>query len=275
MRCTELANRGGRRFTEHKREKSRLNGFHIAFHKFRHPIADACGGILREMHVVGFRKIGRICHECVKIIHRVAVFCGKTAEKIISFMHEDVVFGLHFDARGAGVGHGSACDEDELGIGLISAQDCYDITDALLVYIKRDACVVAATVQTIVEVDHVVAITIQGTCHEVDLGGEDRVARTTGAAELIHGDASGLHDLLHAVAIASRDAVSDEKHAAYVGKTARCLVDGLSGDESYPLAARTPGNRLVRVAGDEALVGSFCEVEITGANKWSLFGKAL
>ena len=74
---------------------------------------------------------------------------------------------------------------------------------------------------------------------------------------------------------ALQDRISEEKHAAYVGKTVRCLVDGLSGDESYPLAARTPGNRLVRVAGDEALVGSFCEVEITGANKWSLFGKAL
>ena len=72
---------------------------------------------------------------------------------------------------------------------------------------------------------------------------------------------------------ALQDAISEEKHAAYVGKTVRCLLDGLSDDERYDLTARTPGNRLVRVVGDSSALGRFRDVKITGANKWSLFGE--
>ena len=72
---------------------------------------------------------------------------------------------------------------------------------------------------------------------------------------------------------ALQDRISEEKHAAYVGKTVRCLLDGLSDDERYDLTARTPGNRLVRVVGDPAALGRFRDVKITGANKWSLFGE--
>ena len=72
---------------------------------------------------------------------------------------------------------------------------------------------------------------------------------------------------------ALQDRISEEKHAAYVGKTVRCLIDGASGDERLPLTARTPGNRLVRAAGSPSAVGSFQNVKITGANKWSLFGE--
>ena len=72
---------------------------------------------------------------------------------------------------------------------------------------------------------------------------------------------------------ALQDPISEEKHAAYIGKTVRCLLDGLSDDERYDLTARTPGNRLVRVVGDPAALGQFRDVKITGANKWSLFGE--
>ena len=72
---------------------------------------------------------------------------------------------------------------------------------------------------------------------------------------------------------ALQDAISEEKHAAYIGKTVRCLLDGLSDDQRYDLTARTPGNRLVRVVGDPAALGQFRDVKITGANKWSLFGE--
>ena len=72
---------------------------------------------------------------------------------------------------------------------------------------------------------------------------------------------------------ALQDAISEEKHAAYIGKTLRCLIDGLSDDARYGLTARTPGNRLVRVAGDPSALGQFREVKITGSNKWSLFGE--
>ncbi len=72
---------------------------------------------------------------------------------------------------------------------------------------------------------------------------------------------------------ALQDRISEEKHAAYVGKTVRCLLDGLSDDERYDLTGRTPGNRLVRVVGDPSTLGQFRDVKITGANKWSLFGE--
>jgi tRNA-2-methylthio-N6-dimethylallyladenosine synthase len=72
---------------------------------------------------------------------------------------------------------------------------------------------------------------------------------------------------------ALQDSISEEKHAAYVGKTVRCLLDGLSDDARYDLTARTPGNRLVRVVGDPSALGQFRDVKITGANKWSLFGE--
>ena len=69
-----------------------------------------------------------------------------------------------------------------------------------------------------------------------------------------------------------QDAVSAEKQAAYVGKTMRVLVDGLSGKEDYPLTSRTNGGRLVHLKGDKALVGSFAEAKITGSNTWALYG---
>ena len=72
---------------------------------------------------------------------------------------------------------------------------------------------------------------------------------------------------------ALQDAISEEKHAAYVGKTVRCLIDGRSDDPRWQLTARTPGNRLVRVVGDPEAVGRFRDVKITDANKWSLFGE--
>ena len=72
---------------------------------------------------------------------------------------------------------------------------------------------------------------------------------------------------------ALQDAISEEKHQAYIGKTVRCLIDGLCDDERWDLTARTPGNRLVRVVGDKGALGQFRDVKITDANKWSLFGE--
>ena len=51
------------------------------------------------------------------------------------------------------------------------------------------------------------------------------------------------------------------------------LIDGRD-DAEYPFTARTPGNRLVRVKGGTADdVGQFREINIIGANKWSLYGE--
>ena len=74
--------------------------------------------------------------------------------------------------------------------------------------------------------------------------------------------------------VAAQDAISAEKHAAYVGETIRCLVDGTGEDGGHHLTARTPGNRLVKLfGGDENLIGQFRDVKITGSNTWSLTGE--
>ena len=72
---------------------------------------------------------------------------------------------------------------------------------------------------------------------------------------------------------ALQDKISEEKHAAYVGRTLRCLIDAPSDDARYDFSARTPGNRLVRVAGSGARPGQFRDVRITDSNKWSLSGE--
>ena len=43
--------------------------------------------------------------------------------------------------------------------------------------------------------------------------------------------------------VALQDAISEEKHAAYIGKTVRCLLDGVSGDPGMtsPPAPRATG----------------------------------
>jgi tRNA-2-methylthio-N6-dimethylallyladenosine synthase len=70
-----------------------------------------------------------------------------------------------------------------------------------------------------------------------------------------------------------QNAISEEKHARFVGQTVRVLVDAPSGDGRYPLKARTNGGRLVHLRGDAALVGSFADAAITHCNSWSLFGE--
>ncbi len=72
---------------------------------------------------------------------------------------------------------------------------------------------------------------------------------------------------------ALQDRISEEKHAAYVGKTLRCLLDLHPEDQAWPLTGRTPGNRLVRIQGDPGAAGEFRNVKITGSNRWSLYGE--
>ncbi len=69
---------------------------------------------------------------------------------------------------------------------------------------------------------------------------------------------------------AVQNRISEEIHREYIGKTFRCLVDGVDGDR---LTARTEGSRLVRFAGDNALIGSFVNLTITDSTTWSLCGE--
>ena len=66
---------------------------------------------------------------------------------------------------------------------------------------------------------------------------------------------------------ALQNSISEDIHRAYVGKTFRCLVDGKDKDM---LTARTEGGRLVRFAGEDALIGNFTNLTITGSTTWSL-----
>jgi tRNA-2-methylthio-N6-dimethylallyladenosine synthase len=73
--------------------------------------------------------------------------------------------------------------------------------------------------------------------------------------------------------LALQNEISEEKHAEYIGKTLRVLVDGESGDSRYPLSARTNGGRLVHLAGSNERIGQFADAVITGSSTWSLFGE--
>ena len=69
---------------------------------------------------------------------------------------------------------------------------------------------------------------------------------------------------------AVQNRISEEIHAEYVGKTFRCLVDGQDKDL---LTARTEGGRLVRFAGDPALIGTYQNLTVTDSTTWSLSGE--
>jgi tRNA-2-methylthio-N6-dimethylallyladenosine synthase len=73
-----------------------------------------------------------------------------------------------------------------------------------------------------------------------------------------------------------QNGISAEKHAAYIGRTVRVLVDGKA--ENKPegfLSARTAGGRLVVFRGEDKHIGSFIDVKIEGSTTWSLSGKAV
>ena len=70
---------------------------------------------------------------------------------------------------------------------------------------------------------------------------------------------------------AVQNAISEEIHNSYIGKTLRCLVDGKDKDL---LTARTEGGRLVRFPGCDDMIGTYQDITITAATTWSLSGKA-
>ena len=71
----------------------------------------------------------------------------------------------------------------------------------------------------------------------------------------------------------TQNRISEELHAAYVGRTLRCLVDGEGDDARWPLTARTAGGRLIHLVGDKSAVGTYHDVKITDSNTWALFGE--
>jgi tRNA-2-methylthio-N6-dimethylallyladenosine synthase len=71
--------------------------------------------------------------------------------------------------------------------------------------------------------------------------------------------------------IETQNKISELRHRDYIGKTVRVLLDGRDREEGF-LTARTLGGRLVRVTGDESMVGSFVNVKVTDCNTWALRG---
>ena len=71
----------------------------------------------------------------------------------------------------------------------------------------------------------------------------------------------------------AQNAISLGIHKAAVGQTIRALIEGESKGGALNLAARTQAGRLINVAGDPSLVGSFQNVRITGATTWSFIGE--
>ena len=67
--------------------------------------------------------------------------------------------------------------------------------------------------------------------------------------------------------------ISARRHAAYVGKTLRVLVDGETDDSRWPLSGRTAGGRLVHLVGDRSAIGTYRYVTVTDSNTWALFGE--
>ncbi len=74
--------------------------------------------------------------------------------------------------------------------------------------------------------------------------------------------------------VALQNRISAEKHAEYLGRTVRVLVDGVAENKPQGwLSSRTDGGRLVVFPGDGELIGKFTDIKITGHTTWSLSGE--
>lgn len=73
----------------------------------------------------------------------------------------------------------------------------------------------------------------------------------------------------------TQNEISAQKHRKAVGEVMRVLVDGVSGDSRFNLSARTPGNRLIRLSGEESLVGTFQKVKVISNTTWALEGELM
>ena len=73
--------------------------------------------------------------------------------------------------------------------------------------------------------------------------------------------------------VQAQNRISAEKHAAYVGKTLRVLIDGENPQKAGELTARTDGGRLVHLAADREKIGCWAQARITGSNTWALYGE--
>lgn len=73
----------------------------------------------------------------------------------------------------------------------------------------------------------------------------------------------------------AQDEIVAERQAAYQGKRLRLLVDGTAKGPDYPFTARTEGNLLVCVRGEDIRIGDFIEAEIEKTTLRCLFARKI
>ena len=73
----------------------------------------------------------------------------------------------------------------------------------------------------------------------------------------------------------TQDEIVAERQAAYQGKRLRLLVDGTAKGPDYPFTARTEGNLLVCVRGENLRIGAFIEAEIEKTTLRCLFARKM
>ena len=73
----------------------------------------------------------------------------------------------------------------------------------------------------------------------------------------------------------AQDEIVAERQAAYQGRRLRLLVDGEAKWPDYPFTARTEGNLLVCVRGEDIRIGEFIEAEIEKTTLRCLFARKI
>ena len=68
--------------------------------------------------------------------------------------------------------------------------------------------------------------------------------------------------------------VASEWMKRFVGRTCRVLADG-KGREPGMLTGKNDENIIVNFAGEESLIGEFCDVRITEAMNWAVKGELI
>ncbi len=69
-----------------------------------------------------------------------------------------------------------------------------------------------------------------------------------------------------------QESIAGKRTASMKGKTYRVLVEGKAKGDGV-LSGRTEGNVIIEFNGDESLIGSFVNVEVTDPKTWVVFGK--
>ena len=72
-----------------------------------------------------------------------------------------------------------------------------------------------------------------------------------------------------------QDEICEERNRRFVGRRVKVLVEGVSKSDGGMLTGRGDMARPVHFKGDESLIGSFAELEITSCGSYSLEGKLI